>query len=267
MADFLDEIIAKRRQDIETARRLRPPSALQSAADRRRHRSLRNLLRKPQDGTPQIIAEIKRASPSAGMIRPDLSPLNLACEYRDHGAVALSILTEPHYFLGCDADIQAIRNAVPLPLLRKDFIVDEYQVLETAAIGGDVLLLIVAALDRVLLRDLIQAAVAHRLELLIEIHCEKELNLALEISPPEALIGVNSRNLKTLRTDLSTAHHLSGRIPSSRIAVAESGIRTARDIQALQDVGYRAFLIGESLLKSGNPGHNLQALLAREPAG
>ncbi len=267
MADLLEEIIAQRRNDINAARRLRPPPVLQSAASRRRHRSLRKRLLKPQTGTPRVIAEIKRASPSAGKIRPDLSPLDLAREYRDHGAVALSILTEPHYFLGSDADIHAIRDTVPLPVLRKDFIVDEYQVLETAALGGDVLLLIVAALDRLLLHDLIQSAAGYHLETLIEIHTEKELDLALDMSPPEALIGVNSRNLKTLQTDLSIAHRLAGRIPSSRIAVAESGIRTAHDIRTLQNMGYRAFLVGESLLKTGNPGHNLRALLAPEPAG
>ncbi len=259
--NILHEIVLRRREDIKAARRLRPASELRTTATHRQHRSLRDKLLKPDNGTPRIIAEIKRASPSAGMIRPDLSALSLAMEYRDHGATALSILTEPHYFMGSDADIHAVREEVSLPILRKDFIVDEYQVLETAAIGGDILLLIVAVLDQVLLRDLVQTAVAYGLETLIEVHDEEELDRALALNHPETLIGVNSRNLKTLETNLAVAHRLADRIPTGMIAVAESGIRHATDIHELQHRGYRAFLVGESLLKSGIPGENLAALL------
>ncbi len=259
--NILHEIVLRRREDIKAAGRLRPASELRTTAARRQHRSLRDKLLKPDNGTPRIIAEIKRASPSAGMIRPDLSALSLAMEYRDHGATALSILTEPHYFMGSDADIHAVREEVSLPILRKDFIVDEYQVLETAAIGGDILLLIVAVLDQVLLRDLVQTAVAYGLETLIEVHDEEELDRALALDHAETLIGVNSRNLKTLETNLSVAHRLADRIPAGMIAIAESGIRHATDIHELQRRGYRAFLVGESLLKSGSPGDNLDALL------
>ncbi len=258
--NILHEIIERRREDIKTARRLQPAAALQTIAAQRQHRSLREKLLDPDQRTARIIAEIKRASPSAGMIRPDLSVPDLACEYRDHGATALSILTEPHYFMGSDTDIHAIRDKIRLPILRKDFIVDEYQVIETAAIGADVLLLIVAVLNPILLRDLLQTAVACGLETLIEVHDEKELDTILALDHPEMLIGVNSRNLKTLETDLSVAHRLADRIPAGMLAVAESGIRHATEIQALQRRGYRGFLVGESLLKSGNPGENLSAL-------
>lgn len=259
--NILREIVERRREDVRAARYRCPSATLQPRASRRTHRSLRERLLNPGISAPQIIAEIKRASPSAGMIRPDLSVPELACEYRDHGAAALSILTEPHYFLGSDADIQAVREKIALPILRKDFIVDEYQVLETAAIGGDILLLIVAILDSVLLRDLAQAAAEYGLEPLIEVHDEKELDRALALEVPNMLVGVNSRNLKTLETDLSVAHRLAERIPAGAIAVAESGLRNATDIQGLQRRGYRAFLVGESLLKHGSPGRNLQALL------
>ncbi len=233
---------------------------LETAAAQRRHRSLRNGLLKPPSGSPRIIAEIKRASPSAGMLRPDLSPVELALDYQRNGAAAISILSEPRYFLGSTDDIKIIRAATTLPLLRKDFIFEEYQVLETAAVGADVLLLIVAVLERRQLHDLVQAAVAYGLETLIETHDANELEIALE--HPAALIGVNNRNLKTLATDPAVARRLAAIIPPERIAVAESGIRSANEIRELQSLGYDAFLIGETLLKQGNPGENLQSLLA-----
>lgn len=259
--DLLQTITAQRRQDISMARRCRPDAECMNLATSRQHRSLRDRIL-GASGTPQIIAEIKRASPSAGPIRPDLSPTDLALDYQNGGAAAISVLTEPHYFQGHDADLQAVRTVTTIPLLRKDFIISEYQVLETAALGADVVLLIVAALDECQLRDFYQTAIALRLEVLIEAHDLAELEQAL--AHPRALIGVNNRNLKTLVTDLAVARELAGSIPAERIAVAESGLRSAADIQALQALGYRAFLVGEHLLSSGSPRDNLRAL--RVPA-
>lgn len=259
---ILSEIVARRRQDIRTAKARRSAGELGQAAAVRVHRSLIEHLR-ARTAAPAIIAEIKRASPSAGSIRPDLSPAQLARDYHQAGAAAISILTEPHYFQGTEADVPSVRNAVPLPLLRKDFIVDEYQVLETAAIGADLLLLIVAALDRSLMKDLTQAADACGLEVLVEVHDENELDLALD--QEQTLIGVNSRNLKTMVTDLDVARRMIKTIPDNRIAVAESGIRNATEIRDLHRLGYRAFLVGESLLKQGQPGDNLRALLEASP--
>lgn len=260
MSDALRKIVARRRADVAEARRRADIKALEARAARRRRRSLADALR-IDSGPARIIAEIKRASPSAGPIRPDLSPARMARAYADGGAAALSVLTEPHFFGGSEADLESARAHTDLPLLRKDFIVDEFQVLETAALGADILLLIVAALDAGRLRDLAGAAASFGLEILIEAHDESELDTALEY--PEALIGVNSRNLKTLETDLAVARRLAGRIPAGRPAVAESGIRTAEDILDLRARGYRAFLIGESLLTGQDPGASLRALLQR----
>ncbi len=256
--NVLETIIAQRRRDVRIARRERPAAELESAARGRVHRSLREALATGSE-TPRILAEIKRASPSAGLIRPDLSPSLLAEAYQRNGAAAISILTEPHYFKGTDNDLRHVRATVALPVLRKDFIVDDYQVVETASLGADLILLIVAALDPIQLRDLIQAAIAYRLEPLIEVHDEHELERALEL-PPTVLIGVNSRNLKTLVTDLAVARRLSQLIPADRLSIAESGIRSAADIHTLKACGYRGFLIGERLLQQGDPGENLHGL-------
>lgn len=256
--NVLDRIIEQRREDVAIARRLHPVEDLAEAARERRRRSLREWLA-TNPHRPGIIAEIKRFSPSAGMIRYDLSPTQLANDYQQNGAAAISVLTEPHHFKGSDDDLRSVRAAVSLPVLRKDFIVDEYQVIETAALGADLILLIVAALDPVQLHDLAQAAMDCNLEILVEVHDENELERALGIHPL-ALIGVNSRNLKTLITDLAVARRLSRLIPEDRLSIAESGIRTASDIHDLQQCGYRGFLIGESLLKQGDPGRNLRAM-------
>jgi indole-3-glycerol phosphate synthase len=236
-------------------------AALEAEARRRGPtRSLAAHLRRASD-RPHVIAEVKRASPSAGVLRDPYDPAGIARAYAAAGAVGISVLTEPHRFRGAPAHLRAVHAAVDLPVLRKDFVVDPYQVAEAAAWGADVVLLIVAALDPSALRALHDAIRQYGMETLVEAHDEAELEEALTLE--DALVGVNSRNLKTLRTDLAVAERLAARIPRDRLAIAESGIRTRADMDRLSAVGYRGFLIGESLLRAPDPGDALRRLLAQ----
>jgi len=238
-----------------------PLAALQEAAKASRtSRSLFARLHGNQGAKrANIIAEIKRASPSEGKLRPDLDPAKIAREYEMAGATAISILTEPKYFLGLDEDIRSVRKAVKLPILRKDFTVDPWQVYQSAVLGADVILLIAAALEPSRLKELYHAADDANLETIIEIHTLPELGIALQF--PKAIIGVNSRNLTTLKTNLSTAVVLAGAIPKQRISIAESGITNRREVEMLMKLGYHGFLIGTSLLKAESPGAALAELI------
>jgi len=264
MNDFLKKIITERREDVNKAKKETSLAVLQEMAKSRGPaRSLRARLQtKPDSKHANIIAEIKRSSPSEGVLRPDLNPVKLAREYEKAGAVAISILTEPHYFQGKDSDLQEVREAVKIPILRKDFTVDPYQVYQSAALGADVVLLIAAALKLPLLKELYHAANEANLETIIEIHTLPELETALQF--PKAIIGVNSRNLTTLKTDISTAIILAGAIPKERISIAESGIKNGRELEMLVKLGYRGFLIGTSLLKAKSPGAALAGLNGAE---
>ncbi|MDO9542032.1 MAG: indole-3-glycerol phosphate synthase TrpC [Kiritimatiellia bacterium] len=261
MNDFLKKIIAKRRQDVGKAKKDVSLQTLQEKlkSGRQTVSLIARLQSEPAGKRANIIAEIKRASPSEGVLRPDLNPAKLAREYEEAGAAAISILTEPHYFLGSESDLQEVRKAVKIPILRKDFIVDSYQVYQSAALGADVILLIVAALELPLLRELYAAANEANLEAIIEVHTRPELETALQF--PKAIVGVNSRNLATLGTDIATAINLAASIPKDRIAIAESGIKSRREIETLLALGYRGFLIGTSLLKAKSPGAALVELV------
>jgi len=200
---------------------------------------------------PGLIAEIKKASPSGGLIRADFNPEILAQTYESAGAACLSILTDAPYFQGSDEDYIAARSSCTLPAIRKDFIVDVYQIYESRLMGADCILLIMASLDDVEVRTLYDAATELGMDILIEVHDAEELTraLALKPNPAHTLIGINSRNLKTMTVDLQTAHDLAPQIPDNFIKVAESGIRTHADLSALQKAGYSAFLVGESLMR------------------
>lgn len=254
---MLDEIIAARRLDVATAKREVPRRVLETepayAAPRRAFAAA--LRAQPV----AVIAEIKKASPSKGLIRADFDAAAIARAYASAGAAALSVLTETRYFQGQARDLVAARAAVALPLLRKDFIVDEYQLVEARAWGADAALLIVAALERRELRDLHAAGRALGLELLVEAHTEEEIACALEVGA--TLIGVNNRDLRTFATSLETAERLRPGIPPSAIAVAESGIATPADLVRLRRAGYAAFLVGESLMRARDPAAALRALL------
>lgn len=256
-ADVLSRIVRDRRKDVAAARRSVAVNELYSLIEQRvQYRSLSVALR--HDPEPRIIAEVKKASPSAGLLRPSFDPGALAQSYVSGGATAISVLTEPHYFQGSPADLKTVRRCVALPVLRKDFMVDVYQLMEAAAWGADVVLLIVAALEADHCAMLYKESRELGLDVIVEVHTAGEMKVALACE--EAIIGVNSRNLKTLVTDLAVAHDLAKMIPADRLAIAESGIRTRADILDLQEVGYKGFLIGESLLRETSPGKALKAL-------
>ncbi|MFC1497361.1 indole-3-glycerol phosphate synthase TrpC [Verrucomicrobiota bacterium] len=255
--NILENIISQRREDIEAAKRRISVDELKELAQRRVHHSLAGKIQEAQ-GTC-IIAEVKKASPSAGLFREDYQPAEIAREYQAAGAVGVSVLTEPNFFQGSGQHLREVRGAVDLPVLRKDFIIDAYQIYEAVAWGADVILLIVAALDEKQLQVLYEASVECGLEVLAEVHAEEELKAALALE--RVIIGVNSRNLSTLETDLSVARGLAEKIPESSITIAESGIHSRMDIENLEQAGYNGFLIGEALMSNQRPGEQLSSFL------
>jgi indole-3-glycerol phosphate synthase len=206
-----------------------------------------------------VIAEVKRSSPSKGALAAITDPASLAEQYQEAGAAAVSVLTERRRFGGSLEDLDAVRKRITIPVLRKDFMVDEYQFLEARAHGADIVLLIVAALSKSQLRDFYDLATELGMASLIEVHTAQELESAMDIEP--RIIGVNSRNLKTLDVDSAAFADLIPRIPSDVIRVAESGIATRSDVEFAQNAGATAILVGETLVKSGNPNSAMQELL------
>lgn len=254
---ILDDIVAARREDLLRARRDTPLGELERRplyADPRRGFEA-GLRRK----SPAIIAEVKKASPSRGVIRADFEPRAIAAAYQSGGAAAISVLTEERFFQGHLKYLEAVRGAVSLPLLRKDFVVDPYQVVEARAFGADAVLLIVAILDDALLRELLLVAGQTGLDALVEVHDEEEVRRA--VAAGARLVGVNNRDLRTFVTRLETSERLRPLMPADTLAVAESGIESAADIARLQRAGYDAFLVGESLMRSPDPAAKLRELL------
>ncbi len=253
---ILDDIVAARRQDVLAAkaevRRARLTSMRSYDAPRR------NFAQALRETSRAIIAEVKKASPSRGVIREDFDPVWIAQRYAESGAAAISVLTEERHFQGQLAYLSAIRAAVDVPLLRKDFIVDDYQIIEARAYGADAVLLIVASLTDDELRELSSVARAVELDVLVEVHDEEELKRAVDVGAE--LIGVNNRDLRTFETTLSTAIALAEHIPVAAHAVAESGIHTTQDLVKLEAAGYSSFLVGESLMRAPDPGAALVAL-------
>jgi indole-3-glycerol phosphate synthase len=207
----------------------------------------------------RIIAEIKKASPSKGLIRADFDPVQIAQDYAAHGASAISVLTEERYFQGSLDYLEQIHEAVSLPLLRKDFMLDPYQIVEAKSYGADAVLLITAMLDLGLMRELREQADALSLDALVEVHTERELESALGAGA--RLIGINNRDLKTFEVDLTTTERVAPRVPSGALAVCESGIDSVEQIRRMEKFGVHAFLIGESLMRATQPGQRLAELL------
>ena len=266
MSDVLTRICADKRAELAERRLARPESALRSLAQsveppRGFHRAL---VEDAAGGRPVLICEIKKASPSKGLIRKDFDPPSLARAYEAGGASCLSVLTDERYFQGRDEDLIAARAAVDLPVLRKDFMLDPYQILESRALGADCILLILAALSDPQAAELEDAALALEMDVLIEVHGGEELDRALRLKSP--LVGINNRNLKTLAVDLATCERLAPRVPADRLVVAESGLHTAGDLARMQKVGAKAFLIGESLMRQADVTAATAALL-RAPDG
>jgi indole-3-glycerol phosphate synthase len=266
MPTKLEEIIAATRARVEAAKvvvELIDPVAV---AQRHRPRGFRERLQKVAQAGPAIIAELKKASPSKGLIRADFNVPKLACELEFAGAAALSVLTDEQFFQGSLHNLELASAATRIPCLRKDFILDEFQLLEARACRADAVLLIVAALEQDQLIALKQRAQEKDLQLdaLVEVHDAAELDRALAAGSD--LIGINNRNLHTFEVTLNTSFDLVKRIPAGVIKVAESGIDSAADIARLREVGFDAFLIGEALMRAANPGEALRALVARKEA-
>lgn len=221
---------------------------------------MRALAERIERRQPAVIAEIKKASPSKGIIRADFDPQALAESYERGGATCLSVLTDVDFFQGADAYMQQARAATALPVIRKDFIVDPYQLVESRALGADCVLLIVAALDSVQLFDLNQQALETGLDVLVEVHDRKELDLALQL--PNRLVGINNRNLHTFEVSLQATFDLLAAIPSDRLVITESGILTRDDVQQMYAHDVYGFLVGETFMRAEDPGARLKAFFA-----
>ncbi len=269
---FLSTILATTRSTVAAAKAAAPLADLERRAAAHRPRGWAAALRRQAASRPAVIAEIKKASPSKGLIRADFDPEWLARRYRAGGAAALSVLTDEPYFQGSLRNLELASAAAPLPCLRKDFMVDEYQIVEARAHRADAILLIAAALEGAELRRLAEAARGHGLDVLVEVHTAEELAAVLDsgvaaLADAGALaIGVNNRDLKSFEVRLETSLALAEQIPTSAVRVAESGIRTRDDLARLRQAGFDAFLIGESLMRQPDPGQSLAALLADAPA-
>jgi indole-3-glycerol phosphate synthase len=256
---ILEKIVTVKREEVARRKQTRPLPDLAEAI--RNKPPARDFRRALQASACAIIAEVKRRSPSRGLLRADFDPVRIALEYESHGAAAISILTDEPFFGGSDADLSAVGNAVTLPVLRKEFIIDPYQIHETRAIGADALLLIAALLTEVRLREYRELAASLGLAALVEVHDGTELEKALGAGAE--IIGINNRDLKTFQTDLQTTLALAPLIPADRIAVSESGIRNRQDIETLTKAGIRAFLIGETLIAAPEIGPKLKELLGK----
>jgi indole-3-glycerol phosphate synthase len=252
--DFLAKVTAASVERANAGKRARPESELRAVcATLPPARSLLAALSAPGR---RFLAEVKRASPSRGDIGAIVDPAALAAQYEAGGAAAISVLTEPAHFKGSLDDLRAVRANVSLPVLRKDFLVDPWQAWEARASGADAALLIAAALPGERLREMAAALAGAGLEALLEVHDEAELEIALASGAP--VVGVNARSLRTLEVDLAVAERLGARIPRGVLGVAESGIKTKADVDRLANAGFRAFLVGEALVASGNPSRTLQ---------
>jgi len=262
MSDILERILATKRAEVERARAARPLQALRTRAEGRD--DLRDFVGAMRGrlaaGQPAVIAEVKKASPSKGVLRAEFDPAAIARSYAANGAACLSVLTDREYFQGAPEYLAQARDASGLPALRKDFVVDAYQVVEARALGADAILLIAAALDDAQLREFEGLALALGMAVLVEVHDAAELERALQLSTP--LVGINNRNLRTFETTLDTTLSLLARIPGDRIVVTESGILAPADVARMRAAGVNAFLVGEAFMRAPDPGAELARLFA-----
>ena len=260
MNDILQRILATKAEEVAAARSRVPLSALRDrAATRSAARGFASALKaKVAAGGPAVIAEVKKASPSRGILRADFDPAAIARSYAAGGATCLSVLTDALYFQGSTAYLEQARDACTLPILRKDFMVDAYQIAEAAAMHADYVLLIAAALSPSQLIDLEAEAMSHGLDVLVEVHNAAELESALALRTP--LVGVNNRDLRTFDTRLETTLDLLPQMPADRIVVTESGILAPEHVARMRGAGVQAFLVGEAFMRAEDPGQALRAL-------
>jgi indole-3-glycerol phosphate synthase len=261
-ADILERIVVVKREEIARARALRSLASVRAAAeasgDRRDFEAA--MRAKLAGGAAAVIAEVKKASPSKGVLREHFVPADIAASYQRGGAACLSVLTDAQFFQGSSEFLEQARAACSLPVLRKDFIVDEYQVCEARAMGADCILLIAACLDDAALADLEALALALGMAVLVEVHDAGELDRALRLKTP--LVGINNRNLRSFEVSLDTTLSLQPRMPADRLLVTESGILTAADVRRMRAAGVHVFLVGEAFMRAPDPGMALAALFA-----
>lgn len=265
MSTILDKIIAAKQERIANAKRTANMAELESRAHEyaKRRGRLAEALGKPG---PSVIAEFKRASPSKGVINSGLDPVKTAKAYEAGGAAAISVLTEENFFAGSLADMESVVGTVAIPVLRKEFTIDEFQIVESAAAGASAILLIVAALEQQQLSDFLSASEGVGLDAIVEVHDREEMEIAIDSGA--SIIGVNNRNLKTFEVSLDVSRSLIGLRPEGVLMIAESGISNPEEIAELHALGFDAFLIGETLMRSGDPAGELKRLLnAAETAG
>ena len=262
MYDILERIVAVKHEELAAARARRSLASWRDAAESRRDtRDFETALRtQVAAGRAAVIAEVKKASPSKGVLREHFVPADIAASYQAGGAAALSVLTDERFFQGSTAFLQQARGACSLPVLRKDFIIDEYQVAEARAIGADCILLIAACLDDAQLVDLEASALALGMAVLVEVHDGAELDRALRLRTP--LLGINNRNLRTFAVCLDTTLELLPRLPPDRLAITESGILMQADVAKMRAAGVHAFLVGEVFMRAPDPGRALADLFA-----
>jgi indole-3-glycerol phosphate synthase len=260
MDDILKRIVDVKREELIAARASRSLASWREAADHRQDvrgfaAAMRN---KIKNGHAAVIAEVKKASPSKGVLREHFVPADIAASYAQGGAACLSVLTDERFFQGSNAFLEQARGACALPVLRKDFMIDEYQVVQARAIGADCILLIAACLSDAQMRDLEACAIALGMDVLVEVHDADELERALRLKTP--LLGINNRNLRTFEVTLTATLDLLPRVPADRLLVTESGILTRADVQRMRQANVHAFLVGEAFMRAADPGVALASL-------
>ncbi|MFM9971064.1 MAG: indole-3-glycerol phosphate synthase TrpC [Burkholderiales bacterium] len=262
MSDILKKILEVKATEVAAARVRRPLVELRAAAkDMPPARDFVGALRaKIAQGKPAVIAEIKKASPSKGVIRENFDPAAIAASYAAHGAACMSVLTDAHFFQGAPEHLITAREAASIPALRKDFIADPYQIYEAKVWGADCILLIVAALEPAVLVELETLAHSLGLAVLVEVHDQSELDTALSLKTP--LLGINNRDLRSFVTTLDTTLGLLPKVPSERLVITESGIVSREDVQRMRSQGVCAFLVGEAFMRAANPGNELEVLFS-----
>lgn len=266
MSDILNKILAVKADEVARASALRDLASLRREAETNKEaahlpRGFGQALRsKIAGGESAVIAEVKKASPSKGLLRANFDPAAIATSYASHGAACLSVLTDEQFFQGATAYLQQARAACSLPVLRKDFIVDPYQIYDARVMGADAILLIVAALDHGLMAELEDCALGLSMDVLVEVHDGAELDAALKLRTP--LLGINNRNLRTFEVTLDTTLGLLARVPQDRLVVTESGILNQADVARMRAADVNAFLIGEAFMRAPEPGLELQRLFS-----